>query len=210
MHVISESSNNLYFLGFFGFISSKNLSYLLLKYFIKRIKKYLDEINPENPEKYKLLDDSLISCIADLYYAINKPKEEKIATDADINKFLNNMKKYTTKQNPLKSRYIDIIWKMFLKYNYCDELKEFLELFELKNFSPSERHEIWEQLVQKIFENIDNNIPLSLKMLDIIIIISEICGSGGAKAHYIDLKKKVKVKLKVHNNIFNLLTKFNF
>ena len=181
-----------------------------LEYFFNRFDKFLDEINPENPEKYKLLDDSLISCIADLYYAINKPKEEKIATDADINKFLNNMKKYTTKQNPLKSRYIDIIWKMFLKYNYCDELKEFLELFELKNFSPSERHEIWEQLVQKIFENIDNNIPLSLKMLDIIIIISEIYGSGGAKAHYIDLKKKVKVKLKVHNDISNLLPEFNF
>ena len=62
----------------------------------------------------------------------------------------------------------------------------------------------------KIFENIDNNIPLSLKMLDIIIIISEICGSGGDKAHYIDLKKKVKVKLKVHNDISNLLPEFNF
>ena len=181
-----------------------------LEYFFNRFDKFLDGINPENPEKYKLLDDSLISCIADLYYAINKPKEEKIATDADINKFLNNIKKYTIKQNPLKSRYIDIIWKMFLKYIYCSELKEFLNLFVLKNFSPSERHEIWEQLVQKIFENIDNNIPLSLKMLDIIINISEKYGSGGAKAHYIDLQKKVQVNLKVHNDISNLLPKFNF
>ena len=32
MHEISESSNNLYFSGFSGFISSKNLSNLLKKY----------------------------------------------------------------------------------------------------------------------------------------------------------------------------------
>ena len=181
-----------------------------LEYFFDRFNKFLDDINPENPEKYKLLDDSLISCISDLFQSINRPKEEKIATDVDINKFLNSFKKYTTKQNPLKFRYFDTIWKMFLKYNYCYELNEVLEFYSLKNFSPSERHEIWEQLVQKIFENIDNNIPLSLKMLDIIINISEKYGSGGAKAHYIDLQKKVQVNLKVHNDISNLLPEFNF
>ena len=47
-------------------------------------------------------------------------------------------------------------------------------------------------------------------MLDIIINISEKFGSGGAKAHYIDLPKKVQINLKLHNDISSLLPEFNF
>ena len=181
-----------------------------LEYFFNRFDNFLDEIDSQFPEKQKLLDEPLVSSISDLYQVVNKPQEEKIATDIDINRFYNSLKKYTTKQNPLKFKYFDTVWKMFLKYEYCYELNEFLELFSLKNFSPNERHDIWEKLVQKIFENIDSNILLSLRMLDIIINISEKFGSGGAKAHYIDLQKKVQINLKLHNDISSLLPEFNF
>ena len=151
-----------------------------MEYFFNRVNSFLDTITPENPEKYKLLDDLIIASIFEIYLDINKPKKEELSTDKEMNVYLNSIKEYQLKQNPLKTKYFDIIWKMFLKYDYCTELNQFLELFELKNFTPSERHEIWEQLIQKIFENIDNNISISLKMLEIIINISEKYGSGGA------------------------------
>ena len=180
------------------------------EYFFNRFDKYLDSIDNDNPLKNELIDSGIVTSVFQIFDDINKPNKENIATDAEINKYFNLMKKYTTKQNPLKLKYFDIIWKMFLKYKECHELKEFLELFSLKNFSPSERHEIWEQLIQKIFKDIDNNIPLSLKMLELIITISEKWGSGGAKAHYIELKKKYPVKINIHNDISNLLPEFNF
>ena len=99
---------------------------------------------------------------------------------------------------------------MFSKYKYCIEISQFLDLFSLKKFSSSERHEIWETLIKKIFENIDNNIPLSLKMLELIINISETCGSGGAKSHFIELSKKFPVKLNIYNDISNILPEFVF
>ena len=181
-----------------------------LEYFFNRFDKFLDEINPENPEKYKLLDDLIITSVFHIYLDINKPKKEKLSKDTEIDDYLNSLKEYTSKENPLKSKYFDIIWKMFSKYNYCIELCQFLELFSLKKFSPSERREIWEKLVQKIFENIENNVPLSLKMLELIINISEVCGSGGAKSHYIEMNKKFPVKLNIYNDISNILPEFVF
>ena len=181
-----------------------------LEYFFNRFNSFLDTITPENPEKYKLLDDLIIASIFEIYLDINKPKKEELSPDKEMNDYLNSIKEYQLKQNPLKTKYFDIIWKMFLKYDYCTELNQFLELFELKNFTPSERHEIWEQLIQKIFENIDNNISISLKMLEIIINISEKYGSGGAKSHFIDLKKKFPIKLNINNDISNLLPEFYF
>ena len=181
-----------------------------LEYFFNRFDKFLDEINPENPEKYKLLDDLIITSVFHIYLDINKPKKEKLSKDTEIDDYLNSLKEYTSKENPLKSKYFDIIWKMFAKYNYCIELCQFLELFSLKKFSPSKRREIWEKLVQKIFENIENNVPLSLKMLELIINISEVCGSGGAKSHYIEMNKKFPVKLNIYNDISNILPEFVF
>ena len=180
------------------------------EYFFNRFDKYLDSIDNDNPLKDEIIDSGIVISVFEIFNDINKPNKETLATDANINEYLYSMKKYTTKQNPLEMKYFDIIWKMLLKFKECHELKDFLELFSLKNFSPSERHEIWEQLIQKIFKDIDTNIPLSLKMLELIIKISEKWGSGGAKAHYIELKKKFPVKINIHNDISNLLPEFNF
>ena len=183
---------------------------MFYEYFFNRFDNYLEKIKPKTPEKYHLLDDLFVSSIFNIYQDINSTNEEILATDAEINRYLNEIKEYTMKKNPLQNKYFNIIWKMFSKYKYCVELSHFLEPFSLKNFSPSERNEIWEQLIKKIFEGIDNNVPLYLKMLELIIIFSENFGSGNAKAHFIELKKRIPVKLNIYNEVSNLLPEFNF
>ena len=173
-----------------------------IEYFFNRLDKFLDTMTPSNPERYKLLDSLFVRNIFHLYQDINSPIDNELykyyTFDADsYNKLLEQ--KYKSKINPLETKYFDIIWKMFLKlYDIC-EVKDFLEVFSLRSFSPKERYEIWEKLVQKIYDDIDSNIFLSLQMLQYIINISETYGNGGAKSHLIESKKKIKFDLKLIN-----------
>jgi hypothetical protein len=47
-------------------------------------------------------------------------------------------------------------------------------------------------------------------MLELIINISEKYCSGGAKSHFIDIKKSFPVKLNLNNDISNILPEFYF
>ena len=183
---------------------NKEESEEFLDYFFNRFDKFLDTINNEHPERYGLLDNYIVMKIHYFYKNINYTKEKDLLGDYDVDTYLNYLaNKYQQKLNPLKFKYFDIVWKTFIKFDDFNEVKRFIEIFSLKNFTPEERHEIWESLVQKIFKGIDNNILLSLKMLDFIITISETYGNGGTKSHLLDTKKKKPVKL-TFNNVFTL------
>ena len=127
-----------------------------------------------------------------------------------MNIYLNSLKKFKSKNNPLNSKYFDVLWKMYLKHNNITELSQFLECFSLRNFYPKERHEIWEKLIQKIFNDINNNTYLSLKMLELIINFSEKYGTSNVISHLIESQRKFEIKLKIINNITHLLPEFNF
>ena len=199
--VLRKKRNNFYF----NYSELKNdlVNYEeFIEYFFNRLDKFLDTINPEHPERYKLIDSLFVRNIFSLYQRINDPIDSELYNyyifDADsYNKLLEQ--KYRIKLNPLECKYFDIIWKMFLKLDDITEVRDFLTDFSLRNFSPKERHEIWEKLVQKIYDGIDTNILLSLQMLSFIINMSELYGNGGAKSHSIESKKKIKFELKLVN-----------
>ena len=177
---------------------------VFIEYFFNRLNTFLDTMTPSNPERYKLLDSLFVRNIFRLYQDINNPIDTDLYNyytfDVEsYNKILEQ--KYKKKVNPLETKYFDIIWKMFLKLDDITEVKEFLEVFSLRNFSPKERYEIWEKLVKKIYDDIDNNILLSLQMLQYIIGISELYGTGGVKSHLIESKKKIKFDLKFINTL---------
>jgi hypothetical protein len=157
-----------------------------LEYFFERFDKFLNSINSEHPERYALLDQSLVSNIFTLFKDINNP----IQAQDDDSYFYRVKYKFELKLNPLEFKYFNIIWKMYLKYNNFPDVKGFLEYFSLKNFSPEERHEIWEKLIKLIFEGINNNVYLSLKMLEFLITTSEKYGSAGAKSLFCLLQKE--------------------
>ena len=193
----------------FNFKKSEFDKVKFLEYYFDRLDKFLDTINSENPERYGLLDGSLVSNTFDLFKDINNPIEDDSYSDNEEEYLLGIKKNYELKINPLEYKYFDIIWKMFIKYNNFFEVKKFLEDFSLKNFSPEERHEIWEKLIKKIFEGIDNNVYLSLRMIEYIITNSEKYGSGGAKSHLISSKKTIPVKLTFRNEISKSLPGIN-
>ena len=180
------------------------------QYFFNRLDNYLDDINENNYEKYILFDGSLMFSIFHLYEDINKQNEENLSPDNEMNIYLNSLKNFKSKNNPLNSKYFDVLWKMFLKHNNINELFQFLECFSLRNFSPKERYEIWEKLIQKIFKDINNNVYLSLKMIELILDFSEKYGNSNVKSHLIKSQKKFEIKLKIINNITHLLPEFNF
>ena len=181
-----------------------------LDYFFNRFDKFLDTINFENPERYNLLDSSFVKYVYKFYNYLNEPQDETNYSEKDTNYYIKIKKNFQSVINPLNSKYFDVLWKMYIKFNNFGEVKPFLEVFALKNFSPEKRHEIWEKLIQKIFKEIENNVLLSLKMLDFIITISEKYGNGSAKPHYLDSKKKRPVKLVFCNEFTKVLDTINF
>ena len=167
---------------------------------------FFDSITLDMPERNALLDDNFANVIFFLFQEINKnPKLINNPMGGDI--YQKEIIRNTEKINPLENKYFDIIWKMFLKYNNHSKMKEFLESFSLKNFSPSERHEIWEKLVKKIFTNIDSNVYVCLKMIEFILKFSEIYGSGGTISHLAESKKKNKLYLDLELTSFSTLIK---
>ena len=155
-----------------------------------KLDNFFNSITPEKPERYDLLDEYFVNAVFSLYKEINKNKE--LVQDATDEKIIYNNYKInmTEKLNPLENKYFDIIWKMFMKFNNPKKMYEYLEGFSLKNFTPSERHEIWEKLVKKIFSDIDINIIGCLRMIEYILKFSEKYGSGGVVSHIASTKKK--------------------
>ena len=166
--------------------------------------KFLDTITPEKPERYNLLDESFISNVYSLYKDANKsPELVECKTARDF--YNNSVIKLREKVNPLKTKYFDIVWKMFLKTNNTKKVNQFLEVFSLKNFTPSERHEIWEELIKKIFTDINSNNYICLKMIENILKISEKYGSGGCTSHLAESKKKSWVNIQINNDLNKLM-----
>ena len=165
---------------------------------------FLDTITPEKPERYNLLDENFISTVYSLYKNANKsPELVECKTAFDF--YNNSVVKLREKVNPLKTKYFDIVWKMFLKTNNTKKVNEFLEVFSLKNFTPSERHEIWEELIKKLFNDINSNIFICLKMIENILVISEKYGSGGCRSHLAESKKKAPVNIQINNDLNKLV-----
>ena len=168
---------------------------------------FLDTITQEKPERYDLLDEYFISRVYKLYIDANKsPEIVECKTAFDF--YNNSVVKLREKVNPLKTKYFDIIWKLFLKTNNTKKVNEFLEVFSLKNFTPSERHEIWEELIKKIFNDINTNIFICLKMIENILKISEKYGSGGCTSHIAETKKKSPVNIQINNDLNKLIPPF--
>ena len=78
-------------------------------------------------------------------------------------------------------------------------------MFSLKNFTSSKRHEIWEELIKKLFNDINSNNYISLKMIENILKISEKNGSGGCTSHMAESKKKSPVNIQINNNLNKLM-----
>ena len=183
-----------------------------LEYLFHRFDQFLDSLTRDKPERFKLLDNVLAMNMFSLFMDYNNPKESELGFNSETPDSYTQLLeyKYKSKLNPLEFKYVDIIWKMFSKCDNMREPKKFLENFTLKNYTPKERHEIWEQLVKKIFEIIDDNILTSLNMIDFIIEISEKFGNGGAISHSIESKKKIPIKLNFMNSIVENGFSLNF
>ena len=178
------------------------------KCIFNKLDDFFNSITPEKPERYALLDEYFGYAVFNLYKEINKKR--KLDNNATIEMIYNNYSEtMTEKVNPLENKFFDIIWKMFLKYNNHKQMSEYLEGFSLKNFTPLERHEIWEKLVQKIFADIDSNILVGLKMIEYLLKFSEKYGSGGAVSHIASTKKGKNCCLHFNNNISKALKSFN-
>ena len=176
----------------------------------KKIDDFLNSITPEKPEKYQLLDERLVGVIFLLYNEINKnPKINTHPDRTNFDLYNNKIIELTEKINPLEKKFFDIMWKAFIKYNDHSKVKEFLQCFSLKNFSPAERHEIWEKLIKKIFTDIDSNILVCLKMIEHILTISEVFGNAGTVSHLAESKNKTKIDLLIALSISRLLKPFN-
>ena len=194
------------------FINSDNIKPFkneLYDCIFKKLDNFIDSITSEKPERFALLDEKFLNAVIALYEEINN-KYKRSSNDGTAMEIYNNyILGLTEKINPLENKYFDIIWKFFYKSKYHDRTKRFLENFSLKNFSPSERHDIWEKLVKKIFSDINSNIYVGLKMLEYILNFSEQYGNGGAVSHFCNTRKKQNIKLNLTNQISPLVQNFN-
>ncbi len=165
-----------------------------------KLDKFFDSITPENYSKYEILNESFANIIYDIYENVNK---SPLIINSNLRQdYLHNSQvKLKLKVNPLETKYFDIIWKMFLKYSQPIKKNDFLRVFSLKNFSPSERHEIWEKLVKKIFAGIDSNPYTSLKMIEKLLEVSEKYGSAGVHSHLIESRLPFDIQLFMNNCI---------
>ena len=150
----------------------------------EKMDKYLDILTQDNSADY--LDNEFFYVILNLYKNINN-KNIDIKDKTDLEIFLIEKEKYLKKNNPLKNKYFDVIWKMYYKSNNIEKINDFLEDFSLKNFTPTERYEIWDKLVKKIMNDIESNNLVGLTMLKYIIKISEKYGNAKVSSHICDL-----------------------
>ena len=182
----------------------------LYKCLFKKIDDFLNSLTIENPERYKLLDEKFIDVVFYLYKEINKnPELSNYSCATPFESYNKKIIELTEKINPLENKFFDIIWKAFIKYNDHPKVKDFLQCFNLKNFSPIERHEIWEKLIKKIFTDINNNILVCLKMIEHILKFSEEYGNGGAVSHLAESKKNIDINLNISILISNLLKPYD-
>ena len=175
----------------------------------QKIDNFLESLTIDMPEIKSILTDNFANVIFLLFKEINKNPNIIVDPMSDEEIYHNEVTRKTEKINPLEYKYFDIVWKMFLKYNDHNGIKEFLESFSLKNFSPKERHEIWEKIVKKIFEDLESNVFTCLKMIEYILKFSEEYGSGGAISHLAETKKKNKINLNLMQEISSVIKPFN-
>ena len=191
-----SNKNRMFFI--YNIMDIKNYDFdfdKLYERLFEKISHYLDKITLDNPGEY--LDNEFLFAILSLYELINKKDINK--KDKSTMEIFNMEKnKFLEKKNPFENKYFDIMWKMFYKSKSTDKIKNFLIDFSLKNFNQKERFEIWNKLVQKIFDNLENNILIGLTMLEFIVRISEKYGNARAKSHICDLysneyKKQIRL-----------------
>ena len=180
----------------------------LLDILFNKFDKFFDSINPENPSRYKLIDENLVSVVYVLFQDINK-LSKFIGVETKEEYLLRVESRLKRRINPLELKYFDVIWKMIFKYYKASILTNLFEEFSLKNYSPSERHEIWEKIVNKIFTDIDKNIYTGLLMIENLLKISEKYGTAGVHSHLIESRLPFKVDLNLNNLLSHEIKNIN-
>ena len=75
-------------------------------------------------------------------------------------------------------------------------MEEFLSNFSLRLFTPKERHEIWETVVKKIFDEQNFvDLKIALNMIKSIVTNSEKFGTGNVISHSLEKIKKFPLKI---------------
>ena len=172
----------------------------------EKINIFLDKLTIDNFDDF--FDNEFTTAIISLYEHVNNKEKDDIKYTNELELFEQKKKIFLEKKDPLKNKYFDIIWKMFFKSKFFNKIDNFFHDFSLKNFPANERHEIWEKLVQKIFDNLDTNILLGLSMIKYLIKISEKYGNARAISHISDLysleyKKQIELKYTISQKDFN-------
>ena len=166
--------------------------------FFKKFEVYISEIKKENFVNYfEILDEEYAEMVLRFYQTVNNLEEDPDNSDSNINEHC------FIKKNPLELKYFDIVWKMFTKINEVILLEQFLSNFSLRLFKPEERHQIWETIIKKIFDEQDSFIDkkIALNMIKILVSNSEIFGTGGAISHSLEKIKKFPLKLEINSKI---------
>ena len=169
--------------------------------FFNELNIYLSDINKDNYLNYlDIIDDEFAEMVLGFYQKINNLEE-----DNDNNKEFISENSYI-KENPLKFKYFEIVWKMFTKTNQFPLMEEFMSNFSLRLFSPEERHEIWEIIIKKIFDEQDNFVDpkIALNMIKNIVLDSEKFGTGGVISNSVEKIKKFPLKLSIKSKIENI------
>ena len=169
--------------------------------FFNELNIYLSDINKDNYLNYlDIIDDEFAEMVLGFYQRVNNLEE-----DNDNNKEFISENSYI-KENPLKFKYFEIVWKMFTKTNQFPLMEEFMSNFSLRLFSPEERHEIWEIIIKKIFDEQDNFVDpkIALNMIKNIVLDSEKFGTGGVISNSVEKIKKFPLKLSIKSKIENI------
>ena len=196
---IFGKNDNKKFLHFLDFLRRNeliNIEEFCEQFFIK-FDAFISEINKDNYYNYLMLgDEEFIETILNFYLTINHLIN-------DLNKIDYIDEHCFEKKNPLNFKYFNVIWKMFTKIDNYNLMKDFLEVFSLRLFSPKERFEIWQAIIKKIFEEQDTFVEpkIALNMINDIITISEKFGTAGVIPHYLEKIKKIPIKLSICSKI---------
>ena len=161
------------------------------KTFFEKLDKYLSEINKDNYKNYyDIIDEDYADMVLKFYQEINNLEEYSHIDNDYISE------NCFVKKNPLELKYFDIVWKMFTKINQFPLMEEFLSNFSLRLFTQEERHEIWETVIKKIFDEQNFvDLKIALNMIKNIVTISEKFGTGNVISHSLEKIKKFPLKI---------------
>ena len=193
-HKQGDFLRSLLFLKRNNFMNVKEFA----KKFFTKLDVFVSEINKDNYHNYyDIIDYDYAETVLIFYQTINHITE----SSEDDSDYIND--NCYIKNNPLDFEYFEIVWKMFTKIDQNFLMKKFLNIFSLRLFNPKERHEIWIDIIKKIFDEEENFIDsnIALNMIIDIIEFSEVFGTAGTISHSLEKVKKFPLKLSIKSKI---------